>query len=42
MPGKFELFDRATFNEYKTDHEGAIYNKDPHQEIDPWWLKRKF
>ncbi|KAJ5390460.1 uncharacterized protein N7496_001528 [Penicillium cataractarum] len=36
MPGKFELFDRATFDEFKSGGEGALYHKSPEEEIDPW------
>ncbi|KAL3460194.1 hypothetical protein BJX64DRAFT_290516 [Aspergillus heterothallicus] len=36
MPGKFELFDRAEFETFKTDGEGALYHKDPREEVEPW------
>lgn len=36
MPGRFELWDRATFENYKTNGEGALYNRPPTEEPEPW------
>jgi len=36
MPGKFELWDRATFTNWKTGGEGALFKQPPTEPLGEW------